>query len=85
MGLNIKYWTNRPVTVDETETPVKGKRTRKSPAKKVTGWTEVTVDVTSLGMTPEFWFDEKNEDAKEAILKAIPGINTEFGVGSVRY
>jgi len=36
-------------------------------------------------MTPEFWFDEKNDEARETILKTIPGINIEFGVGSVRY
>ena len=85
MGLKIKYWTNSPVTLEENDPKVTGKRTRKSPSKKVTGWTEVTVDVVTLGMTQEFWDDEKNEVAKETILKAIPGINTEFGVGSVRY
>jgi len=85
MGLKIKYWTNRPVTVEDNDPKVTGKRTRKSPTKKVSAWTEAVVDVNSLGMTEEFWADEKNEDAKIAILKAIPGINIEFGVGSIRY
>jgi len=82
MGMKIKYWTNQPVTVETNDPKVTGKRTRKSPSKKVTAWTEVTVDASTLGITQEIW---DNDDAANAILKAIPGINTEFGVGSIRY
>ena len=85
MGLKIKYWTNSPVTVEDNDPKVTGRRTRKSPSKKVAAWTEVTVDASTLGITEELWDDDKNEDAKDAILKAIPGINIEFGIGAIRY
>jgi len=81
MGLKIKYWTNQPVTVEDNDPKVTGKRTRKSPSKKVTAWTEVTVEASTLGITEETW----DNGSADAILKAIPGINTEFGVGAIRY
>jgi hypothetical protein len=86
MGLKIKYWTSAPI--DETGAPVekvKGRKTRKVPAKSVSRWNEVTVDVTSFGVTQEFWSDHNNQDAVEAILAKVPGINTDFGVSSVKY
>ncbi len=63
MGLKIKYWTNQPVTVEDNDPKVTGKRTRKSPSKKVTAWTEVTVDASTLGISQELWDDNKNDDA----------------------
>jgi len=81
MGLKIKYWTNSPVTVETNDPKVTGKRTRKSPSKKVTAWTEVTVEASTLGITEETW----DNGSADVILKAIPGINTEFGIGAIRY
>ena len=93
MGMKIKFWTSQPLVATTVETEVKltkaGKpRNTKAPAKPKTvkaKWEEVAVEISTLGITPEFWDDEKNVDAVDAILKAIPGINLDFGIGVVRY
>ena len=94
MGMTIKYWTSQPVVTTPVETevkltktgkPRKTKTSTKSVAKSSAKWTEVAVDITTLGLTPEMWDDKKNEDAIDEILKKIPGINVDFGIGIVRY
>lgn len=79
MGLKIKYWTNTP-DVDTTAPAKKGKKV----SKATSPFTEVEVDITTLGYTVDFWVDQKNEEKVERIVQGLPGIRYDWGYTQLR-
>jgi hypothetical protein len=46
---------------------------------------EIEADVASLGVTVEFWKDQKNEDHIESLVKTLPGIIYGWGYSQYQY